>query len=163
MLTHLFEEECSRLAVVRGAMMRTLTQQHARGLEKQAAAMRTLQRDLHSLQADMDGVHQGLADQLGAIERVGDARDAQQHRSAARPPAEANSVSVRRQPHWRVVPLQRRAPGDELEAAESLQRAWRRRRPHVLGRGWRYMPPAERWALMHSVPLEEQQIRMGAG
>lgn len=138
MLTQLFEEECSRLAVVRGAMVRTLAQQHARGLEKKAAAMRTLQRDLHALQADMDGVHQGLVDQLGAIDR-------------------------RTKPYWKFVPLQRPPSGEEVEAAQSLQRAWRRRRTHAAGRGWRYMPPAERWALMHSVPLEEQQLRMGAG
>ena len=139
MLTQIFEDECARLTVVRGAMVRTLAQQHARGLEKQAAAVRTLQRDLHALQADMDGVHQGLVDQLGALDR-------------------------RTKPHWKFVPLQRPPTGDEVEAARSMQRAWRRRHAHAAARaGWRYMPPAERWALMHSVPLEEQQLRMGVG
>ena len=122
MLTASFDEHCRRLETVRGALVHTLTAQHASALQRQAVAIKGLQRDLHALQADMESVKEGLMEQLEVIDN-------------------------RSKPHWKLVPLQRVATTTEHNAVAALQAHWRQRRRHSSGgRGWRYLPPAERWA-----------------
>ena len=112
-----FDEDCARLSVVRGTMVRSLSSQHASALQRQAVAMGILQRDLRILQADLETVKEGLGEQL-------------------------SSITAASKPHWKFVPVQRAATSTERDAALALQRRWRRRPRHT--HGWHYSTPAER-------------------
>ena len=127
MLSEKFDADCARFAAVRNTMVHALAAQHAKGLQRQAAVLRQLQVDVHSLQADIDRVGHGLSDQL-------------------------NAIDARSKPAWKLVPLQRVASSAENEAALTMQTAWRKSQRQA--RGWHYISPAERWDLVHGKTAE---------
>ena len=126
-----FDLDCARLGVVRDTMVRSLSSNMASALQRQAVAVGSLQRDLHMLQADLETVKEGLGEQL-------------------------SSIAAGSKPHWKFVPAQRAATSTERNAAQALQRRWRRRPSHT--HRWHYSTPAERQAVMQGTK-ESQSLR----